>query len=384
MEIETIGRKICDKLWVTTPRGEKIVAKEKIRELRWAILLTKHFTHLLPKVPDPIAAMEQFDLLSRTLFGSAHFQKTFLALKESQALKILSQVLGASKFLWEEFMRTQHAAILPLLENRSLIRRRKSKTSMQRELSILLQKEKSYEGKIEALNAVKDREMFRIDLRHLLGQVPYLDGFARELTDLAETVVTAAHPLAWERSLADHEAPKVSEDKASEMVILALGKFGGRELGFASDIELMFVYSDAPEEGSEWAEKSLMFYSDYVRHFRETVRARSEGIFEIDLRLKPYGKMGSLATSLELFKRYYRSEVDATSLERQALVKLRPVAGSLKLGREIEKLRDGFVYNTGEFDVAEALHLRNRQRNELVIPGVLNAKYSAGGLLDIE
>jgi glutamate-ammonia-ligase adenylyltransferase len=109
-----------------------------------------------------------------------------------------------------------------------------------------------------------------------------------------------------------------------------------------------------------------------------------EGIFEIDLQLRPYGRAGSLAVSLESFRRYFAPDGPAWAYERQALVKLRPIAGNVGLGQKVASLRDGAVYHGEPFDVTAMRAMRERQIRHLVAGGRFNAKYSPGGLLDIE
>ena len=89
------------------------------------------------------------------------------------------------------------------------------------------------------------------------------------------------------------------------------------------------------------------FYEKLVQNFVSAIRARREGIFEIDLQLRPYGKAGSLSVSLDAFRRYFAPGGPAWAYERQALVKLRPVAGDAALGQQMARLRDEFVY-TGQ------------------------------------
>src|SRR5262249_20800684 len=112
--------------------------------------------------------------------------------------------------------------------------------------------------------------------------------------------------------------------------------------------------------------------------------ARRSGRFEIGLRLRPFGSKGPLATSLEAFREYYRAGGPVAAFERQALIKLRWVAGDTALGQTIEAERDAFVYSAESFNVDEAVRLRQRQIDELVAPGATDAKYSRGGLVDIE
>jgi glutamate-ammonia-ligase adenylyltransferase len=170
----------------------------------------------------------------------------------------------------------------------------------------------------------------------------------------------------------------------SEMSVCALGKCGGRELGFASDIELMFIYSGNGKTSGPQTISSAEFYEKLVTDFVRAIRARREGIFEIDLQLRPYGKAGSLSVALDSFRRYYAPDGPAWAYERQALVKLRPVAGNPGLGKAISALRDSFVYTGEPFDVTAMRAMRERQVRHLVTGGMFNLKYSPGGLVDVE
>ena len=118
--------------------------------------------------------------------------------------------------------------------------------------------------------------------------------------------------------------------------------------------------------------------------FSKSMHARREGIFQIDLQLRPYGKTGSLAVSLDSFRRYYAPGGPAWSYERQALVRLRPVAGDMDLGRHLEELRDSYLYTGQPFDAVSMWAMRERQLRHLVKAGVYNLKYSLGGLVDLE
>jgi glutamate-ammonia-ligase adenylyltransferase len=91
-----------------------------------------------------------------------------------------------------------------------------------------------------------------------------------------------------------------------------------------------------------------------------------------------------LANTIERLKAYYSPEGEAAPFERQALIKLRWVAGDESLGRKMEAHRDRYVYSGEPWNFEEALHLRDRQMRELVKPGEVNVKYSAGGIIDVE
>lgn len=384
MQIETKGKLVEDRLWLTTETGGKINSEQKLKELRWAILLVRQFTHMLPKVPDPIVALDQLASLGKEIFARSDFEKILLHLEESETLSHLSKLFGTSRFLWEEFIRTEHESLIPLLEDRTVLKKPKSQNMMKRELVRELKTANTFPLLCERLNRFKDQEMFRIDLRHLLRRTSYLEEFAEEFSDLCEVVVEAAYHVAWDETLKKIPEPLVSARQKSELSILALGKFGGRELGYASDLELFFVYTDHSDTTSAQSQKNLKFYTELVRQFRSVIWARQEGVFEIDLRLRPHGENGPPAVSLALFKNYYSRTGEAWSFERQALVKLRAIGGSPWLGKEVERLRDEFVYGEQPFDFDEALRLRAKQKSELIRPGMRNAKYGSGGLLDIE
>jgi glutamate-ammonia-ligase adenylyltransferase len=104
----------------------------------------------------------------------------------------------------------------------------------------------------------------------------------------------------------------------------------------------------------------------------------------LDLRLRPYGEAGALACSLDGYAKYYSPNGGAEQFERLALVRLRPVAGDPMIGERMLALRDAFVYADRPLDFDNIRHLRRRQATELVPRGKTNAKYSAGGLVDIE
>lgn len=106
--------------------------------------------------------------------------------------------------------------------------------------------------------------------------------------------------------------------------------------------------------------------------------------FDLDLRLRPFGSKSPEVTSLEMFKTYYGPGGSAQQFERQALIRLRVVSGTPSFKEEINRSRDEFVYSTQTFDVDYAIHLRNRQRDELASSSTFNVKYGTGGLIDIE
>jgi glutamate-ammonia-ligase adenylyltransferase len=117
---------------------------------------------------------------------------------------------------------------------------------------------------------------------------------------------------------------------------------------------------------------------------QDIIQTKRDGIFAIDLQLRPYGNDGPLACSLESFCRYYIKDGPAHSYERLALVRLRAVGGDAELGAQVERLRDEYIYTTQSINPAEIRELREKQYQQKVKPGQLNAKFSQGALVDLE
>jgi glutamate-ammonia-ligase adenylyltransferase len=278
----------------------------------------------------------------------------------------------------------QHTNLFPVVTNVDALETAKTKDELRAELETILQNPPDGSTTTEALNAFKDREMFRIDMRHIQGIITKFGEFSGELSDLAEVVVDAAYRMILTDLRATYGLPRLDSGRPCPMTVCALGKCGGRELGFASDIELMFIYAGNGKTTGPSVITTGEFYDKLVQRVNQTIQTRREGIFELDLRLRPYGKAGSMAVSLDAFSRYFAPDGDAWVYERQALVKLRPIAGDEKFGREIIKLRDEYVYTGQPFDAASMRAMREKQVRHLVTAGTINAKFSPGALVDVE
>lgn len=379
------GNRVHDIVYVTDAEGNKITDPVKLRALRAATVLTKHFTHLLPQSPNPEAALIHFSQFLQQLFARPNWPDELISLERPKVLNALAQLLGVSSFLWTDFFRMQYENLFPVVRNTNELADQKPKTQLGAELTRLLRPQPDLARRQEALNAFKDREMFRIDMRHILGYTAKFGQFSAELTDLAEVIVNAAFDLAQTELIAQYGRPTLEETgRPCPVSVCALGKCGGRELGFASDIELIFIYAGKGKTDGEKSVSNAWFFEKLVRSVLEMIQARREGIFEIDLRLRPYGKAGSLAVALDSFRAYYAPDGPAWAYERQALVKLRPLAGDADLGEQIVACRDKIVYTGAPFDVAAMRGMRERQVRHLVTPGAVNAKHSPGGLVDVE
>jgi len=386
--VQSIGSRAQDILHVTDENNNKITSPEKQRELRAAVLLIKHFTHLLPHSPNPSTALLHFREFLAQLFQRPNWYNEIASIEKPDVLNALARLLGVSDFLWEDFLRMQYASLFPVVTAVDALETSKPKAELEAELAEALASnhvgEIAYVDWRAALNAFKDRELFRVDMRHILGLTREFDDFSVELTELAEVTLTAALNQCESELRFKHGEPLLENGKPCGLALLALGKCGGRELGFASDIELMFVYAGDGRTNGEASITTAEYYEQLVRAIVSAWQTRQEGIFQIDLRLRPYGKAGSMAVSFDAFKNYYSPEGAAWAYERQALVKMRPVTGDKSLGAELCRLRDIYAYESGPFDVTSMRAMRERQVRHLVTGGTFNAKFSPGGLVDIE
>jgi glutamate-ammonia-ligase adenylyltransferase len=382
--VDSVGNRVRDTLYLTDRNGYKVLSAEKQRELRATTVLVKHFTHLLPSSPNPESALLHFHEFLGELFSRPDWPDELSSLHRPEVLQALARLLGVSEFLWDDFLRMQHANLFPVVQDVDALAAAKPASVLQEQLGAELTSAPDGAARREVLNAFKDREMFRIDMRHILGHTSEFGQFSEELADLAETIVEAAWRLCDHELRAEYGAPLLEDGRPCPLCICALGKLGGRELGFASDIELVFVFAGNGDTSGPHVISTYEYYERLVVAVTQAIHARREGIFQIDLRLRPYGSAGSLAVSLDSFRRYFAPAGPAWPYERQALVKLRPIVGDQALGDELLAMRDAFVYVGGSFDVAAMRAMRERQMRHLVAAGTTNAKFSPGGLVDME
>jgi glutamate-ammonia-ligase adenylyltransferase len=386
-EFESEGTKLHDRFYVRNRDGEKILDHADQQQLRLAAVLIKQFTHALSWAPDPAKALDSFDQFLQVVAEETDRKGKNPALDflgDEKTFPLLARLLGASEFIWEDFLRRQHGNLLPLLQTYREMPLIRPKATVRKELDRLVDKARTDEARKDALNRFKDRELFRIDMKHIVDPETSLSDFSLALTELAEVVMGRAVEDCQAMLTRQHGSPRLANRKPCAFAVLGMGKLGGRELGYASDIEVLFVYAGQGRTSGKHALESREYFERLAQTLVQWIEAKQEGIFHLDLRLRPHGQKGSLASPLDAIVSYYSADGLAAPFERQALIKLRHVAGDAALGRQVERHRDAFVYSGAPWDLAGALALRRRQVTELVEPGAINVKYSSGGLLDIE
>ncbi len=357
VRIRSANNRTHDQFVISDYSGRKIKEGPEQERLTLAVGMIKQFTRFVTEAPDPAKAMHHFDQFMDKLvqIGNDHLYDRALALlARSEGMSRLARLLGSSDDLWDNFLGIHFAELVPLIEGVG-------------ESDLPSSVVAGNFGDRAALNAFKDRQLFLIEVRHLLAEDDTPFEFSRQLTELAETVLREAARIALPLV-----PPRFGKPQGA-FAMFGLGKFGGREMGYASDLELLFVHEGNGE-----------FFEALAHQIHALIDARNKAMFHIDLRLRPHGDAGPWSTSFEEFAKYYREGGTAVPFERQALIKMRWFAGDADLGRRVEAQRDSFTYSGSAWDWADAMTLRERQMRELVKPGKVNVKYSAGGLIDIE
>jgi len=365
IDIRSFGGEVTDRFFIANSSGRKITENRERERLRVAVNLNTQFTRFLPKAPDPAKAMRHFNQFLDRAAEMGFPDHVIWLLNRNEGMSLLAHLFGSSDFLWDDFLSTHFRDLLPVLKD---FTGPSNKAFFRRELCAGLDQASSLEEKKQILNQFKDEQLFRIDAKRLLDPNVTVTDFAQALTALAEVLVNESAKICYQHLARQH-------GEHGPFAIFGLGKFGGSEIGYASDLELLFVHE---------AEESTPFFELLVRRVTGLIETSANGTFHIDLRLRPYGDAGPLSTRFDQFVNYYGMNGQAAPFERQALTKLRWFAGDEALGRRVEAHRDGFCYSSAPWDWENALHLRRRRMREFVRPRQINVKYSAGGIIDIE
>ncbi len=382
VQLATPGGCVAGTLHILQRDGSRITDERSTQQLRAAIVLIKHFNSLLPQSPSPRRALRQFREFLEGFFKRDNWLEELSSLHRNDVLEALAQLLGVSSFLWMDFLRLQHENLFPVVRDVERLSEPRSRDELAADLDQRVSVCDGDEASFAELNAFKDREMFRTDMRHILGHCRFTQ-FAAELTDVAEVTVESAVTLSQQSLVLKYGSPLI-ESEPCPFAVFALGSCGGRELGYGSDIELMFVYSGAGRTDGVESITNAAWFEKLVKRVCTAIETRQDGTFAIDTRLRPYGQAGSAAVELSAFGSYFALDGPSWPYERQALIKLRQIAGDKRFGQDVIALRDRLVYEPATFDKPAMLAMREKQIRQLVEPGTVNAKLSAGGLVDCE
>ncbi|HKY92569.1 MAG TPA: bifunctional [glutamate--ammonia ligase]-adenylyl-L-tyrosine phosphorylase/[glutamate--ammonia-ligase] adenylyltransferase [Nevskiaceae bacterium] len=238
----------------------------------------------------------------------------------------------------------------------------------------------------KALRVLRRREMTRIAIRALAGDAP-LDETLGDLSDLADACCAAAVDTSLRRLTALHGTPRDAEGNAIAPIVLGMGKLGGRELNFSSDIDLIFFHTAAGETDGPRPIDTDRFFVRLAQEAGKLLSERTEDgfVFRVDTMLRPFGSAGPMSISIDAAEDYYQTH--GREWERYALIKARPVAGDLEAGHRLLDLLRPFVYRRYlDFDAIASLRdLKRRIHDDVVARRVTDdVKLGPGGIREVE
>ncbi|MDO9067457.1 MAG: bifunctional [glutamate--ammonia ligase]-adenylyl-L-tyrosine phosphorylase/[glutamate--ammonia-ligase] adenylyltransferase, partial [Deltaproteobacteria bacterium] len=251
----------------------------------------------------------------------------------------------------------------------------------------------------KALRCFKRREILRIAARDLNGLAP-LEEVMAELSELASSTLQVAYQVCRRCLISDHGIPLLAgasnAQSEAEMTVIGMGKLGGRELNFSSDIDIIYFYeSDKGETAgieNGTGRKGIVSLHAFFNKLGEMIskalsQVTEDGfVFRVDVGLRPEGKSGDMAVSLRSAEIYYESW--GQSWERTAMLKARPVAGSLALGEQLLKTLQPFVYRKYlDYNLIEDMKQMKQKIDASLArsrEGEINLKLGRGGIREIE
>jgi len=351
-----------------------------------------------------LAAAEQLAVLRRIisiLEATGKRSAYFALLRESQpARSRLIEICRHGEFLVRQI--ASYPLLLDELVDERLLSELPGREALARELQAAMQQlqEEDPERQVEALCHFQRAAVFRIAVADLTGRLPVMRVSDR-LTEIAELIIARAMELAWGQITALFGVPHCGEGAQRRPVSICAvgyGKLGGLELGYASDLDLVFLHDsrgerqetdcpDAAGAGARSIENALFFVrlAQRLVHLL-TMHSAAGRLYEVDVRLRPSGKGGLLVTQIDAFGDYQRRE--AWTWEHQALLHARAVAGAPALCSEFERARLDVLRHAVRRETLreEVRSMRERMRRELSKggDGRQDLKQDAGGIADIE
>jgi [glutamine synthetase] adenylyltransferase / [glutamine synthetase]-adenylyl-L-tyrosine phosphorylase len=336
----------------------------------------RRFDALVPRIIQESAAREDRDATLKRLLElieTVSRRAAYLALLDEHpaVLPRLAQLFDAAS--WAAEYLSRHPVVLDeLLDARSLLAppdREAFAKELRRQLDA---RQGDEERQMDWLREAHHAQVFRLLAQDLSGMLT-VERLADHLSDLADVMLQATIELSWTQLRARHR----SEPR---FAIVAYGKLGGKELGYASDLDLIFLYDD-PDDGAQET------YARLAQRISRWLTSRSSAgvLFDIDLRLRPQGESGLLVSSIDAFRRYQRES--AWTWEHQALTRARFCAGDAALGAAFEEERSAILrMRRDEAKLREDVLSMRAQ----LLAGHPNAselfdlKHDRGGMIDIE
>jgi glutamate-ammonia-ligase adenylyltransferase len=352
--------------------------------------IAPHLLRALAETPDPDMALINLEKVTATLGAKSVLWELFSF--NPPSLKLYVDLCAWSQFL-SEILINNPGMIDELLDS-LVLNQPRSTDELGRELTDLCRGAADPEP---ILHSFRDKELLRIGVRDILGK-DTIQGTTAALSDLAETILVAIvrmqQPALEKRFGVPHLAEPESSDRPSRFALVGLGKLGGREISYHSDLDLILIYEGDGRTGPPAGASRFDRYesTDNFHFFTELaqriIKATSTlgpmgRLYHVDMRLRPTGRSGSLVMPLAEFRRYYEADGGAQLWERQALTRARVVDGDAQFGLEVMAAAQqgayGLPWQPALADAIQAM----RERLQASRSG-RDLKRGFGGIVDVE
>jgi len=353
-----------------------------VRSARARELLTELVPVLLEAVavsPNPDLAFRRFDEFLQGLPAGVQLFSLFTA--NPGLFHLVVEIMGAAPKLAGWLSR--YPILLDGVLNADFFDAVPGAAEMAVELGEAGEQARDFQDFLDIERRWANDKIFQIGVHMLRGRLSPVDA-SGPLSDVADTCLTALLPEIERTFAADH-----GKVPGGTMAVVALGKLGSREMTVSSDLDLMFVYDCPPDVSESDGKKPLapgQYYARLCQRFIGAITAPTgEGrLYEVDMRLRPAGNAGPIASSLEAFTKY--QQTDAWTWEYQALTRARVVCAEGDLGARFEDVMQSVLTTPRDEKkiLADVAEMRERLRKEHGTSDVWSVKHLEGGLVDIE
>ena len=320
--------------------------------------------------PDPGATLARgLDLIEAIARRASYLA---LLAEHRQALDRVARMIGAAS--WAADFITRHPLLLDELLDDRVLYAEPDWGAFSRELAAQLAAvEGDTERQMNALREAHQSQVFRLLAQDLAG-ILSVEKLADHLSLLADILLEATLSLCWSQLRGRHR------ETPPRFAVVAYGKLGGKELGYASDLDIIFIYDDPDPAAPEAYARLAQRLNNWL-----TSRTSAGQLFDTDLRLRPSGASGLLVSSVEGFTRYQASQ--AWVWEHQALTRARFCAGDAAVGQAFEAVREKVLRRAREPAALAVEVLGMRAKIHAAHPnrsGLFDVKHDRGGMIDIE
>lgn len=344
-------------------------------------VVCEQLSESLPAVSDPDRALNNLE----RFFQAARSPLALAALfeRDEEALPSLLQLFAASQHLSDLLVREPEAYdLLRITEGQPV-----SRAKLVDDICTEVASHQDEAAVMAALRQFKQREMLRIAYGDIIRDQP-VAVVTRQISNLADAICEAALQFANRSLIAKRGQPLRRDGSPAQIFVLGMGKLGGVELNYSSDIDLILLYD---EDGRTTGERSITnqeFFERVAKLFVKLLTETTElgTVYRVDLRLRPDGSRGPLVTTIGRALHYY--DTSGRTWERQAMIKARPVAGSHELGETFLHKLEPWLHARylSRADISGIQALKRRIENRTTSKGVSerNVKTGRGGIRDIE